>query len=778
MKKNMTLEKKYKLLLFFLPMLMGIILISIQVTYDLNISQRKMDQDIQAYKDQLEHRMIDEVKGALFLANYYYNSHANSQDKAVIQKSIATMIESIHSDDIGYFFAADYKGNVMFGPAQGQNMYEVEDHNGLKVVQSLIQQAKQGGGFVEYVMPPVDGYTEEARLSYVVPFEKYNWYLGFGVSLKDLEAMKTTIKKDNMANRLNIFIIMGVSILSLMFILALLNNMIYMYFKTQIYHLLHGIKNMEDLESVDDLDKLNIKEFTDIRRHLFRAIQNKRALEDNLLIADERIQTLTTALDTAQDRLSQESSAHSKALLSLEVNRQRFKAMIQAMPDAFFVVNDQGVFIDCEVNDDHWLLEGVNDFIGKRLTDIFPQNVSFLALSKIKKALATNTTQVMEYATQKDDDRYYKIHIHKFSKTEVFAIIKDVSDSKAQEFNAVYLDDHDALTQTRNRRYFEDQLHALDQPSAYPLSLVIFDINGLRLINDAFGHSVGDELVKLIARILKSHQDRAEFTARIGGDEFAMVFINTSRATIEDLIRTIETDIKTLRFYHTIVSVAIGYHSKEDGGMTMTELLNSAKDTMRLKKDVESQDMRYKTSQTILKTLNQKIPSEHLHSHRVSVISVAMAQALGLDIQFLEDIKTAGLLHDIGKISIDYDLLNKTTRLTAEEYEEIKKHPEASYKILKSLDDYAGLADCVLCHHEHFDGSGYPKGLSGNEIPLMARILCLADAFEAMTSHRPYKTKVSHLEALQELKDHAGKQFDPDLVDLFEDHVFTQIHSL
>lgn len=188
---------------------------------------------------------------------------------------------------------------------------------------------------------------------------------------------------------------------------------------------------------------------------------------------------------------------------------------------------------------------------------------------------------------------------------------------------------------------------------------------------------------------------------------------------------------------------------------------------MYKKKLIESQSMRNKTIQEIVKTLNTKNEREKIHSDRVSAICVKIGKVMKLDLEALKELEVAGLLHDIGKIAISDDVLNKPGKLTEFEYDEIKKHPEIGYQILKSVDAYSSLAEYVLSHHERQDGNGYPRGLTGNNIPLIAKIITLADAVEAMTSDRPYRKALSEEEIISELRAHSGTQFDPELVEIY-----------
>jgi HD-GYP domain-containing protein (c-di-GMP phosphodiesterase class II) len=144
---------------------------------------------------------------------------------------------------------------------------------------------------------------------------------------------------------------------------------------------------------------------------------------------------------------------------------------------------------------------------------------------------------------------------------------------------------------------------------------------------------------------------------------------------------------------------------------------------------------------------------------------------MGMNKAALNELEMLGLLHDIGKIAIDKEILNKPGRLTKKEWNEVKRHPEIGYRILSSVNDMAELAEFILAHHERWDGEGYPKGLRGEDIPLQSRVLALADAYDAMTSERAYRRSLSESAAVEELEKNAGTQFDPEIVRIFIEKV-------
>jgi diguanylate cyclase (GGDEF)-like protein/PAS domain S-box-containing protein len=356
-------------------------------------------------------------------------------------------------------------------------------------------------------------------------------------------------------------------------------------------------------------------------------------------------------------------------------------------------------------------------------------------------------------------------------------IFRDFTEKKEKMERIEYLSFHDQLTGLYNRRYLEDFTVNLDIEKNYPLSVVMLDVNGLKLINDAFGHLVGDKVLQRAVQIMKNECRDSDFIARFGGDEFVILMPKTNSNTVEMMMQRMITALSSGGVGSINISISYGWGTKQSSEENMVDIFKIAEDHMYRRKLSESMSMRYKTVEIILKTLHEKSERERLHSEHVSHFCEKIGMALDLETQDIREIKTAGLMHDIGKIAIDLSILDKPGKLDSTERVEIERHPELGYQILRSISEFAKLADYVLAHHEHWDGTGYPRKLKGEEIPFEARIIAVADAYHAMICDRPYRKALSQEDAMIEIKRNAGIQFDPIIAKVFVEKVLNEKNS-
>ncbi len=358
--------------------------------------------------------------------------------------------------------------------------------------------------------------------------------------------------------------------------------------------------------------------------------------------------------------------------------------------------------------------------------------------------------------------------------TGVVIVLKDFSEYRDRQKQIEFLSFRDYLTGLYNRRYLEKEIKNLDIRRNLPLTVMTLDVNGLKLTNDAFGHAIGDRLLRTVADILRKACRSDDLIARVGGDEFTILLPQTD-AVKAGIIkqRILQAAMKTT-LDTVVVSLAIGYSVKTSMHDRIENVLMNADKLMYKEKFNQGKTMRNQTIDIVLKNINSKFEQEQIHTERVSQYCQLISTALSLSQKEKAEIRLAGLLHDIGKIMIPSELLNKPEKLTDEEFDTIKRHPETGYQILKSVDEYVAIAKYVLHHHERWDGMGYPAGLKGEDIPLQSRIITVADAYEAMTSKRVYQNTRTIDEAKEELKRCSGTQFDPAIVKVFLESVLNE----
>jgi diguanylate cyclase (GGDEF)-like protein/PAS domain S-box-containing protein len=346
-------------------------------------------------------------------------------------------------------------------------------------------------------------------------------------------------------------------------------------------------------------------------------------------------------------------------------------------------------------------------------------------------------------------------------------IFRDCTEKIEKQKKIEYLSYYDELTGLYNRRFIVEQLNKLDKLENLPLGIIVVDINGLKITNDAFGHDTGDRLIKLVGNILTQCCPPDSLIGRMGGDEFVILLPQKDEKKVEDIIDEIKKTGEKSKLESVVVSFAIGYAVKKQQGENIREIYKLADHNMYKDKIRNGKSVGGEIVENVLRTINSQYFQEQVHSERVAKYCEAIGKALNLRAREIHILKGAGALHDIGKITVSPQILNKRGKLSSEEFEEVKRHSEIGYQILRSVDEYLPMAEFVLCHHERWDGKGYPRGLKGEEIPLGARIISVADAFEAMTAKRSYQKTKTKEEALAELKKCAGTQFDPEVVDLF-----------
>lgn len=362
------------------------------------------------------------------------------------------------------------------------------------------------------------------------------------------------------------------------------------------------------------------------------------------------------------------------------------------------------------------------------------------------------------------------------------------------------LANEDGLTEVYNHRFFHEALR--EKLLSYekdnrPISLIFIDIDHFKHYNDLYGHQKGDEVLKIIGLLLKNSVRKGDIVARYGGEEFAIILPDTSEEDGIKIAENIRCKIEKTHFEGEEnqpkgkLTASIGISTFPDKAKSDIELIKSADDALyrakffnknrvetyhsvldELKEDIEDKHIDLVTSiKTLISIINAKDRYTYGHVERVVIYSRLLADKLKLSEEDKKKLIYGAYMHDIGKINILEEILNKKMPLTKEEWETLKQHPENGVEIIKPVESLADISPLILHHHERYDGKGYPGNLKGEDIPYLARVLTVVDSFDAMTSNRPYSKVKTYDEAIEELKKCSGTQFDPSIANAFIEFV-------
>ncbi len=334
----------------------------------------------------------------------------------------------------------------------------------------------------------------------------------------------------------------------------------------------------------------------------------------------------------------------------------------------------------------------------------------------------------------------------------------------------VPLTDH--LTELYSRDFFSRELNRLSVSDSYPITIITVDVDGLKLINDASGYGFGDEILRTSAAILKKASRKNDILARIGGDDFSCILPETDERTGEMVVRRVERFAAehNKSFPEKQVKLSLGLataEKKDDSNNNLVKTFKEAEDLMCRIKLHKPCSVRSQILAALLAALGERDFITKGHVDRLDEYSLVMGRKVGLSYRKLCNLSLLTKVHDIGKMGVPDCILDKKGPLDKEEFVKMKQHSVKGSRIALASLDLVGVADLILKHHERWDGKGYPLGLSGEEIPVECRILAIVDSFDAMTNDRPYRKRMSDSDALNELKNCSGSQFDPELVDVF-----------
>lgn len=464
----------------------------------------------------------------------------------------------------------------------------------------------------------------------------------------------------------------------------------------------------------------------------------------------------------------------------LRISKERYRVLFNSVNDAVFVYS-------LATNNENSLLIEVNEVACQRLgytrEELLklspaaieqPVNPAQVPLIAHKLQLQSHALFEAVHLTKAGQEIPVEVNAHRFSlhgEPIVLSVARDITERKAMEEKLRFITMHDSLTGLYNRAYFDEEMRRLDRSREMRVAIIVCDVDGLKLINDSIGHQAGDVLLIAAANAISQSIREGDFVARIGGDEFAVILYNISRADIEKVCDRIRSNIakQNTETPELPLSISLGYAiAAANTHKDINHVFKEADDHMYREKLHRSNSNRTTLIRGLMKALEARDFITEGHGDRLRCLINKLGEALELSEFNLADLRLLAQFHDFGKVGIPDHILFKPSRLTSEEYLEMQRHCEIGHRIARSVPALNPIADRILKHHEWWNGKGYPLGLCGEEIPLECRILSIADAYDAMTSDRPYRKAMSSQEALEELRRCKGTQFDPGLIEKFD----------
>ncbi|MGM0380094.1 MAG: sensor domain-containing diguanylate cyclase/phosphohydrolase [Bacillota bacterium] len=466
-------------------------------------------------------------------------------------------------------------------------------------------------------------------------------------------------------------------------------------------------------------------------------------------------------------------TSRKKIKKQLKLNKKRYQTIFNSVPIGILIEDENGKIL--EVNDVLCKEFGYSkkELEGASVLEKFvlPEDRD-LAKENIKKILKGQDLE-FDIKTQIKNGNIKYFHLKETNinlpkgKKGIISMHIDITKRVKKEKEIKHLAYKDSLTGLYNRKFFESELKSINKKNKLPISIIIGDLNGLKIINDSYGQKKGDEILRKTANLLKNIVSKNDILARYGGDEFAIIFPKTDYKKCQKKIKKIKEISKNYFGEKIPISISFGIATKSQKGQEISEIIKKAENKMYQSKLSERKSGKNNIVQALLNTLSAKSSETKEHAVRMAELAMEFGKKLDLPNFELTRLSLLATLHDIGKTTISEEILKKTDKLTNAEWEMIKKHPQIGYKIASASEEFTIVADEILTHHERWDGSGYPDGLKGEKIPYLSRIISIIDAYDVMTHDRPYSKAISKKEALEEIRTCAGSQFDPKLVKEF-----------
>ena len=539
----------------------------------------------------------------------------------------------------------------------------------------------------------------------------------------------------------------------------------------------------EELEGSNIIEKFVLPEFQELAKENIKKLINGTNLEYDIKtptksgkIKNYHLKETNITLpngDTGIISMHLDITERKKLEKNLKEKNNLLNSVLESIQDGISVLNPDLTIRYTNSKMKEWYKHGL-PFKGKKCFEGYYNKDDRCEECPVIKSLETGKmSKHVKKLPKKFDIDYIEIFSYPiFSEdnneiTGIVEFVRDITGRKEKEKEINYILYKDSLTGLYNRRFFEAEMERLDTKRQLPLSIIMGDLNGLKIINDSYGHEKGDQMLIETAKMLKEVLREEDILARHGGDEFTILLPKTSSIEAQNIVKRINNKDKKIGKDQIPISIGMGVATKNKASENIKEILKEADNNMYKNKLSESRSTKNKIVENLINTLGAKSSETKDHAIRMTKLAYDLGNKIGLSHSEINRLSLLATLHDIGKTTISENILRKPGKLTEKEWELIKEHPQRGYKIASASEEFALIAEEILSHHEKWDGSGYPNGLKEKDIPYLARIISIIDAYDVMTSDRPYSKAISNDKALIEIKECAGSQFDPYLAKEF-----------
>jgi len=459
----------------------------------------------------------------------------------------------------------------------------------------------------------------------------------------------------------------------------------------------------------------------------------------------------------------------------IRLSAEKFSTAFYMSPDAININRlSDGMYL--EINEGFTKIMGYasEDVLGKTSVELSiwgDQQDRFLLVDGMKRR--GEVANLEAWFRRKDGSLLYGLMsaraININGEVCILSVTRDITERKTLAEQLERLSRHDSLTGMYNRTFFEEEMKRFEGIRVGFAGLLICDVDGLKIMNDTLGHNVGDMALQSVAKIVRDSFRPWDVSARIGGDEFAVLIFSNSERLFKAGCSEIRERINRYNIENPTIpiSLSMGFAISKNATVDLKALFREADNKMYREKLHRQKSTRSAIVQALMKALEVRDFQTQGHGERLQDLAASFATDIGLSETSIADLRLFARFHDIGKVGIPDNILFKPGKLNEDEWAVMRQHCEIGYRIAKVAPDLSPIADLIMKHQEWWNGKGYPRELAGEEIPFECRLLAIIDAFDAMTSDRPYRKALHSSVAVEEIKRCAGTQFDPDLVGKF-----------